>query len=99
MWPKYPKLAITLDISTAIEYSGYLICYVSIAGDYISIAINSFFNKLVDTRLIKVILLPIIMLLSIFGTPKALASVSSFAIVCVYITVICTFIFYLIAVK
>lgn len=98
MWPKLPKLAITLDVSTAIEYSGYLICYVSIAGDYIRIGINSMFGKLYDIKIIKLVLLPIILLLSIFGTPKSLAFVSSLAIVCVFVTVICTFVFYLIAV-
>ena len=92
--------ATVIDISMVVMYGGFLVSYVSIAGDYLKtfiLAISHLRDEEVDVRLVKIGLLVVLAPLTAMGSPDALSKMSAFAIIFIVVTVISVCIFFFIS--
>lgn len=87
------------DFCIAFEQTGFLVCYISVIGDYLNVFIKNVADKDFNTKYIKLICMPILALLSMLSSAKALSNVSAFAILCILMTVLSVAVYYFIGVS
>lgn len=94
------KIAMAMDICIVLMYTGLLVVYISICGEYIDICIKGFSKKEklpFDSKITKVIIGAVLIPTTILKSPTALSNISGFCILFVLITVISVFVYFIIA--
>lgn len=93
------KIAMAMDICIVLMYTGLLVVYISICGDYIDICIKGFSKKdpPFDPKVTKVIIGAVLIPTTILKSPAALSNISGFCILFVLVTVVSVFVYFIIA--
>lgn len=87
------KIAMAMDVCIVLMYTGLLVVYISICGEYISACITGFSHGRASFRLeyIKVIIGVLLIPTTILKSPAALSNISGFCILFILITVLSVF--------
>ncbi|EFO63372.1 Hypothetical protein GLP15_1841 [Giardia lamblia P15] len=87
------KIAMAMDVCIVLMYTGLLVVYISICGEYISACITGFSQGRASFRLeyIKVIIGVVLIPTTILKSPAALSNISGFCILFILITVLSVF--------
>lgn len=91
------KIAMAMDVCIVLMYTGLLVVYISICGEYISACITGFSHGKASFRLeyIKVIIGVVLIPTTILKSPAALSNISGFCILFILITVLSVFSYFI----
>lgn len=81
-------VSVLIDVAVCLEFTGYLICYVSVVGDYFRLAVINFGGPTIKPLYIKLCFAVILFLLTLIKSLECFSRISSFSIAFITLTVL-----------